>query len=89
MAQKEKERLKDRETVEGRKTLAEVNKLNARRNKENALRNITSRPEGSRTLTADGVDPFSRRPTRPMNYWSTRKNIAGGTILAPKPFLTA
>ena len=81
VAQKEKERLKDREAVDGRRTLAEVNKLNAKRNMENALKNITSRPEGSRALTSDGVDPFSRRPTRPMNYWSTKKNIAGGMSL--------
>ena len=79
-AQKDKERAKDREAIEGRRTLAEVNKLNAKRNMENALKNITSRPEGSRALTTDGVDPFSRRPTRPMNYWSTKRNIAGGRV---------
>ena len=58
----------------GKRSLAEVNKQNALRNMENALRNVTSRPEGSRNLTADGVDPFSRRQTRPMNYWSTKRN---------------
>lgn len=77
-AQREKDRHKDKEAAEGRKTLAEVNKQNAKRNMENALKNVTSRPEGSRALTSDGVDPFSRRPTRPMNYWSTKRNIAGG-----------
>ena len=58
----------------GKRSLAQVNKQNALRNMENALRNVTSRPDGSRALTADGVDPFSRRQTRPMNYWSTKRN---------------
>lgn len=79
-AQREKEKRREKEAAEGRKTLAEVNKQNALRNMENALKNISSRPEGSRALTSDGIDPFSRRPTRPMNYWSTKRNIAGGEI---------
>ena len=28
--------------------------------------------QGARTAD-DGVDPFSRRKTRPMNYWTTRR----------------
>lgn len=62
----------------GRKSLAEVNKQNALRNMENALKKVTSRPEGSRTLEAGGVDPFSRRQTRPMNYWSTNRRSTAG-----------
>lgn len=69
-AEKERER-KEKEAEPGKKSLAEVNKQNALRNMQNALKNVTSRPEGSRLLTADGVDPFQRRQTRPMNYWST------------------
>lgn len=75
--------MRDKETEKGKKSLAEVNKQNALRNMENALKNVTSRPEGSRALTSDGVDVFSRRPTRPMNYWSTRKNIGGGELVCP------
>ena len=44
-------------------------------NFENAFRNVGARPEGARTAD-DGVDPFSRRKTRPMNYWTTKR--AGG-----------
>ena len=58
--------------------MAHVNKKNALRNMENALRNVTSRPEGSRALTAEGGDPFSRRQTRPMNYWSTKRKTDEG-----------
>ncbi|CAL8470100.1 g9642 [Coccomyxa elongata] len=51
--------------------MASVNKKNAARNFENAFKNVGARPEGAR-LAADGVDPFSRRKTRPMNYWATK-----------------
>lgn len=72
----------------GKRSLAEVSKQNQLRNMENALRNVGSRPEGSRILTADGVDPFSRRQTRPMNYWSTKKNASGeGKSRLPTLFL--
>lgn len=55
-----------------RKTgMASVNKKNAARNFENAFKNVGARPEGAR-LASDGVDPFSRRKTRPMNYWATK-----------------
>ncbi len=51
--------------------MASVNKKNAARNFENAFKNVGARPEGA-LLAADGVDPFSRRKTRPMNYWATK-----------------
>lgn len=71
-ARSEARAARDRRDAEaGKMTLAQVNKQNALRNMENALRNVTSRPAGSRALAAGGVDPFSRRQTRPMNYWST------------------
>ena len=52
--------------------MAAVNKKNAARNFQNAFKNVGARPEGARTAD-DGVDPFSRRKTRPMNYWNTNK----------------
>ena len=52
--------------------MASVNKQNAARNFQNAFKNVGARPEGARTAD-DGVDPFSRRKTRPMNYWNTNK----------------
>jgi hypothetical protein len=52
--------------------MASVNRKNAARNFENAFRNVGARPEGARTAD-DGVDPFSRRKTRPMNYWTTKR----------------
>jgi hypothetical protein len=73
-AQRERDLRGAGDAEKGKKTLAEVNKLNALKNMENALKNVTSRPEGSRILTSDGIDPFSRRPTRPMNYWKTKKD---------------
>eukprot|EP00884_Botryococcus_braunii_P003974 jgi/Botrbrau1/13578/Bobra.0307s0002.2 len=54
--------------------MAHINARNKQRNFENALHNVGARPEGSKTLTADGVDPFSRRRTRPQVYWSTKKH---------------
>ena len=51
--------------------MASVNRKNAARNFENAFKNVGARPEGAQ-LAADGVDPFSRRKTRPMNYWATK-----------------
>ena len=33
--------------------------------------------QGARTAD-DGVDPFSRRKTRPMNYWTTRRGQQDG-----------
>jgi len=55
--------------------MASVNKKNAARNFENAFKNVGARPEGARTAD-DGVDPFSRRKTRPMNYWTTKRKQA-------------
>ncbi len=52
--------------------MASVNRKNAARNFENAFKNVGARPEGARTAD-DGVDPFSRRKTRPMNYWTTKR----------------
>ena len=80
--QKERDRLEqEREKDKGKKSLAEVNKQNALRNMENALKNVSSRPDGARGLNAEGIDPFSRRPTRPMSYWSTkRRSSATGAM---------
>jgi hypothetical protein len=57
--------------------LAHINARNKQRNFENALHNVGARPEGSTTKTADGIDPFSRRTTRPQLYWSTKKHNPG------------
>ena len=54
-------------------------------NFENAFRNVGARPEGARTAD-DGVDPFSRRKTRPMNYWTTRRADAGPGACPPWPY---
>ena len=83
--QRERDRLEqEREKDKGKKSLAEVNKQNALRNMENALKNVSSRPDGARGLNAEGIDPFSRRPTRPMSYWSTkrRSSVTGATPCA-------
>jgi hypothetical protein len=56
--------------------MASVNRRNANRNFENAFKNVGARPEGAR-LAADGTDPFSRRKTRPMNNWTTKRTQAG------------
>ena len=67
--------LEDREQArqrEEKNNMAAVNKKNAARNFQNAFKNVGARPEGARTAD-DGVDPFSRRKTRPMNYWNTNK----------------
>ena len=67
--------LGDREQArqrEEKNNMAAVNKKNAARNFQNAFKNVGARPEGARTAD-DGVDPFSRRKTRPMNYWNTNK----------------
>ena len=58
--------------------MASVNKKNAARNFQNAFKNVGARPEGARTAD-DGVDPFSRRKTRPMNYWNTNKQRGAAT----------
>ena len=72
--QRERDRQEqEREKDKGKKSLAEVNKQNALRNMENALKNVSSRPDGALGLNAEGIDPFSRRPTRPMSYWSTKR----------------
>ncbi len=55
--------------------MASVNRRNTNRNFENAFKNVGARPEGAR-LADDGTDPFSRRKTRPMNYWSTKRKQA-------------
>lgn len=60
------------------KGMARVNKLNKARNFRNAFENVGARPEGARTAD-DGIDPFSRRKTRPMNYWNTNKQKGGGS----------
>ena len=52
--------------------MARVNRLNKARNFQNAFQNVGARPEGARTAD-DGVDPFSRRKTRLVNYWTTNK----------------
>ena len=55
--------------------MASVNRRNANRNFENAFKNVGARPDGAR-LAVDGTDPFSRRKTRPMNYWTTKRTQA-------------
>ena len=52
--------------------MARVNRLNKARNFQNGFQNVGARPEGARTAD-DGVDPFSRRKTRLVNYWTTNK----------------
>ena len=52
--------------------MSHVNKKNAEMNFNNAFRNVTSRPDGSK-LNATGLDPFSRRKTQSQNYWSTKR----------------
>lgn len=57
--------------------MARVNRLNKARNFQNAFQNVGARPEGARTAD-DGVDPFSRRKTRLVNYWTTNKQKGAG-----------
>lgn len=66
----------DKKPREEKGNMANVNKKNAARNFQNAFKNVGARPEGARTAD-DGVDPFSRRKTRPMNYWTTNKQQRG------------
>ena len=63
--------------------MARVNRLNKARNFQNAFQNVGARPEGARTAD-DGVDPFSRRKTRLVNYWTTnkQKGANAGELLA-------
>lgn len=66
--------------------MARVNRLNKARNFQNAFQNVGARPEGARTAD-DGVDPFSRRKTRLVNYWTTNKQKganAGQSMTFPK-----
>ncbi len=58
--------------------MARVNRLNKARNFQNAFQNVGARPEGARTAD-DGVDPFSRRKTRLVNYWTTNKQKGANT----------
>ncbi|KAL6778742.1 hypothetical protein ACKKBF_B04830 [Auxenochlorella protothecoides x Auxenochlorella symbiontica] len=62
--------------------MEDINKKNRNINFQNALNNVSNKvlegpggatkAEGSKTL-----DPFSRRVTRPQNYWSTKGEEAG------------
>lgn len=45
-------------------------------NFQNAFKDVSARPEGSR-IDAAGNDPFSRRKTESRNYWATRRKDAG------------
>lgn len=56
-----------------RRSMANINKRNAARNFDNALKNVSARP-GEVTRTAQsGDDMFARRSTRPMTYWATNR----------------
>ena len=61
--------------------MANINRRNATANFDNAFRNVGARPGGAlaaAVAAATEDDPFSRRKTRPMNYWNT-KRAAGDT----------
>jgi hypothetical protein len=58
--------------------MAHINAKNKQRNFENALHNVGARPAGiGSAASLTGVDPFSRRNTRPTNMWSTKKHSKG------------
>ena len=57
--------------------MAGVNKRNAARNFDNALKNVSARPGAAAAIAQQGDDVFARRSTRPMTYWATNKNKGG------------
>ncbi|KAL4425311.1 hypothetical protein ABPG75_009327 [Micractinium tetrahymenae] len=74
--------------------MAELNKRNADLNFKNALDNVSNRPggaTGTQDVKASTLDPFSRRATRPVVYWTTKRQqpgeeadaAGGGTADAP------
>lgn len=71
------------EEVKGRRrghSMAELNKRNADANFKNALDNVSNRPggaTGTQDVKASTLDPFSRRATRPVVYWTTKRQQPG------------
>ena len=65
------------------KSMAQINRANAARNFQNALRNVSARPGGAAAQGMDDV--FARRSTRPMNYWATgKKGARPASMVAPR-----
>ncbi|GAB4812971.1 hypothetical protein N2152v2_000017 [Parachlorella kessleri] len=56
-------------------SMASINKRNADMNFQNAIQNVSNKVEGAFTAAAKSttLDPFSRRATRPMVYWNTKR----------------
>lgn len=71
------------EEAKGRRrghNMAELNKRNADLNFKNALDNVSNRPggaSGTQDVKASTLDPFSRRATRPVVYWTTKRQQPG------------